>query len=116
MPKGFQKGHKKIGGKQKGSVNKSTETARLAIAKLVNENTDNMINWLDQIAQESPKDAFDCVIKVMEYHIPKLNRTDLKVTGDPNQPVTHVDLSKLSDEDLRKLRELNERATINQDE
>lgn len=72
-------------GRKKGVPNKSTTLAREALARFVDNNTDKLEEWLVQIAAENPKDAFDCVIKVMEYHIPKLARTE--VTGEDGEPV-----------------------------
>ena len=72
----FEKGHKKVGGVKKGFTNKSTENARQAIANLVDKNTPQMMKWLDQIAEESPEKAFDCMTKVMEYHLPKIARVE----------------------------------------
>jgi len=69
-------GARKGAGRPKGSANRSTEQARSAIARFVDNNTERLAEWLDQIAEDSPKDAFDCVIKVMEYHLPKLQRYD----------------------------------------
>jgi hypothetical protein len=41
---------------------------------------------LDQIADtDGPKAAFQCLMDVMEYHIPKLARTE--VTGKDGGPV-----------------------------
>ena len=72
----FQKGQKKTGGKKKGYTSKATENAREAIANLVDKNTPQMMKWLDEIAKESPEKAFDCMTKVMEYHLPKIARVE----------------------------------------
>ena len=69
-------------GRKKGVPNKSTTQAREAIARFVDNNTERLEKWLDEIAEESPKDAFECVMKVMEYHVPKLARTETNLTGD----------------------------------
>jgi len=63
-------------GRKKGIPNKSTTVAREAIAKFVDKNTHRLEKWLDEIAEESPKDAFEAVMKVMEYHVPKLARQE----------------------------------------
>lgn len=65
-------------GRPKGQPNKATTNAREAIALFVEGNVDRLNGWLDQIAEESPKDAFDAFMKVVEYNIPKLNRTDVQ--------------------------------------
>lgn len=70
-------GKKTGGGNRKGVPNKSTALAREAIARFVDDNSERLQGWLDQIAQDNPKDAFNCVKDLLEYHIPKLARTEL---------------------------------------
>jgi hypothetical protein len=70
----------------KGSVNKATRNAREAIARLVDDNAGRMQEWLDQIAEnDGPMAAWRCMADVIEYHIPKLARTEH--AGDPNNPI-----------------------------
>lgn len=65
-------------GRPKGSPNKATANAREAIAALVDANAGRMQSWLDQIAtDEGPMAAWRCMADVIEYHIPKLARTEL---------------------------------------
>lgn len=110
----FKKGKPKTGGKPKGYVSKPTELAREAIAKLVDLNAPNMVKWLDDIAQENPKDAFDCMMKVMEYHLPKLNRTDVSLANQPGEAFEikqTIDTSKLTNEQLEEFLRLTDAAT-----
>lgn len=72
----------KTGGRAKGVTNKATTTAREAIATFVDGNADRLVGWLDQIAVDSPKDAFNAFMSVVEYHIPKLARQE-----NPSQTV-----------------------------
>lgn len=65
-------------GRPKGVANKATTQAREAIAMFVEGNVDRLNGWLDDIAADSPKDAFDRFMSVVEYHIPKLARTELQ--------------------------------------
>lgn len=87
---GMQKG--KSGnpdGRPKGSRNKSTTNAREAIADFVDGNAHRLVGWLDQIAAgeknketgkwvvaPDPKAAMNAFMAVVEYHIPKLARTE----------------------------------------
>jgi len=65
------------GGSRKGIPNKTTAQAREAISQFVEANTDRLQGWLDQIAEtDGPKVAFQCLMDVLEYHIPKLARTE----------------------------------------
>jgi len=70
----------KMGGRIPGKPNKATANAREAIARFVDENAERMQGWLDRIADEDPKAAFDRLMAVVEYHVPKLARTE--VTGE----------------------------------
>lgn len=74
-------------GRPKGLPNKSTSNAREAIAAFVDGNAHRLLEWLDRIAEDNPKAAFDCFQSVIEYHIPKLARNT--VVGDANEPVVH---------------------------
>lgn len=74
-------------GRPKGTPNKSTSLAREAIARFVDDNSQRMQGWLDQIAADSPEKAFNCVRDLMEYHLPKMARTEvqpLDERGDPS--------------------------------
>lgn len=80
----------KTGGRGKGTPNKSTANAREAIARLVDDNAERMQGWLDEIAErEGPLAAWRCMHDVIEYHIPKLQRTE--VTGADGGPVYVVE-------------------------
>jgi hypothetical protein len=75
----------KTGGRAKNTPNKATANAREAIARLVDGNTHRLEGWLDQIAKHpdhGPMAAWKCMMDVLEYHIPKLARTDVNVTGE----------------------------------
>lgn len=73
-------------GRPKGSPNKATANAREAIARFVDGNAERLQGWLDEIAaKDGPKAAYDCFMDVLEYHVPKLARTEL--TGEGGGPV-----------------------------
>ena len=55
----------------------STERARHAISAFVNGNAGRLTGWLDRIAKDNPKAAFDSFMSVIEYHIPKLQRSEI---------------------------------------
>jgi len=71
--------------RSEGSKNK----AREAIAGFIDENVDRLQEWLDDIAfREGPKSAMGCFLELLEYHVPKLSRTEM--TGADNGPVKLV--------------------------
>jgi len=73
----------KTGGRTKGVPNKSTAEVRDAIAAFASANVDQMGDWLNAI--ESPEKKLDLFLRAIEYHIPKLARTEH--AGDPDQPM-----------------------------
>lgn len=75
----------KTGGRAIGTPNKITTEARQAIALFVEQNAHRLTGWLDEVAEENPAKAFELFQSVVEYHIPKLARTEL--TGDEDNPV-----------------------------
>ncbi len=65
-------------GRPPGVPNKATQAAREAIARFVDGNASRLQGWLDEIARdEGAKVAFNCFMDVVEYHVPKLQRTEL---------------------------------------
>ncbi len=76
----------KAGGGRKGVPNKATLLAREAIASFVDGNAHRLAKWLDEIAADSPKDAFNSFMSVVEYHIPKLARTDHQQLDKDGKP------------------------------
>ena len=66
-------------GRPKGAQNKTTKEIREAYQRLVEGNLDNMSLWLARIASEDEEKAFDLMLKLSEYVIPKLARQE--VTG-----------------------------------
>ena len=94
-------------GRPAGSPNKSTALAREAIAKFVDGNAHKMEEWLVQVANgvknednkfivlPNPEKAFGMLQSVMEYHLPKLARTEH--TGDEDQPVKIIHEHKFLD-------------------
>ena len=75
----------KSGGRKAGTPNKATLAAREAIARFVDGNAHRLQTWLDAVAAESPLKAFELFQSVVEYHVPKLQRTEL--TGRNGEPI-----------------------------
>jgi hypothetical protein len=75
-------------GRVKGVPNKATKQAREAIAAFVDANAEKLQTWLDAIAEDSPKDAFNCFLALVEYHVPKLGR--IEHTGKDGGAVEHA--------------------------
>lgn len=67
----------KTGGRKAGTPNKSTSRVREAIAIFAESNVENLQGWLDEIATKDPAKAADLFVRLLEYHVPKLARTEL---------------------------------------
>ena len=73
----FEKGNQ-LAGNRKGIPNKSTQEIRNAFQLLVESNLDNMKTWLSDVASEDPERALEIILKMSEYIVPKLSRTEIK--------------------------------------
>ena len=63
-------------GRQKGSINKVTRETREVIQELIDGNSGNLEGWLEKVAQDDPAKAIELCLKMMEYILPKLSRTE----------------------------------------
>ncbi len=83
-------------GRVKGVPNKVTAHAKAAIALFAEGNSKHLQRWLKQIeTDDGALAAMDTYLKVLEYHLPKLGRTEH--TGDGGGPVI-MQISKADDE------------------
>jgi hypothetical protein len=102
-------------GRKRGVPNKATADARAAIALFVNRNAHRLQGWLDAIAdgvegpvekdeegnetktyviEPDPQKAFELFQSIIEYHVPKLARSEY-VDGDGKPlPVVQVTFVK----------------------
>ena len=78
----------KTGGRKAGVGNKTTVDVRNAIALIAQDNAGNFARWLNEVADEDPAKAADLYLKAIEYHIPKLARSE--TTGKDGGPVDHT--------------------------
>jgi hypothetical protein len=74
----FEKGHTLSKGRPVGAMNRSTEQMKLTLARATNRVLDDMPMILDKLIKEDPKAAVDLAIKLMEFHIPKLSRVEMR--------------------------------------
>ena len=118
------------GGRPPGIPNKATRAAREAIAAFVDDNAERMQEWLDAVANgiprcdaegnqrhdddgepmwlvpPNPEKAYNMLKDVVEYHVPKLARSEL--TGANGSPISVAafDVKGLSDAELEQMQRL----------
>ena len=73
----------KTGGRRKGTPNKAAKDVREAISLIAQGKIDAFESWLAEI--EDPAKRCDIFLRVIEYHVPKLARTEL--TGKDGEPI-----------------------------
>lgn len=67
---------KKFGGRQKGTQNKDTKKLRERVDSLLDDNWDKVVNDLKEL---NPKERIDTYLKLLEYSLPKLSRSEQSV-------------------------------------
>ena len=121
-------------GRTPGTLNKVTLTAKVAIAAFVDGNAHRLTGWLDAVAdgtpmldaqgrqvydqdgnkvyvtRPNPERAFNLFQSVVEYHVPKLARSEISGPGGGVIPIAAVDLKGLSDVELDTMQQLLSKA------
>jgi len=73
---------KKFGGRKKGTPNKTTKEIKEAFELIVDNNLNNIDEWIKNIADDNPEKAINIILKFAEYVLPKLNKTEYTETKD----------------------------------
>jgi len=90
---GFSKGDTRINktGRPAGALNRSTEQMKLTLARAANNTLNNIAEDLEKIRKKDPERAIELSLKMMEYVIPKLSRTELK--GEIEQRIQQISVN-----------------------
>lgn len=118
------------GGRPPGIPNKATRAAREAIANFVDGNAHRLQKWLDEVAEgkpaldrdgnqiynddgmpvwlvpPNPEKAHNMFQSVIEYHVPKLARSEMTGAGGGPIGVAALDVRGLSDAELTQVQRL----------
>jgi len=87
----FQKGNKLSKGRPPGKLNRSTEQAKLTLARIADEGLDNLKKDLQKIRQKDPVRAAELYLKILEYIIPKQQRVEVK--GEIEQKIQQISIN-----------------------
>lgn len=68
-------------GRKKGQINKATKDVRATIALIAGRKAHLVETWLTRVGRKNPAQALDLYLKMIEYHIPKLTRSELTGPG-----------------------------------
>ena len=94
----FTPGHKLATGRPKGAVNRSTEEMKLTIARAVNNTLNTISKDLEEIKKRDPERAIDLALKLMEYALPKLSRTEMKAEIEQKIQQISININKSGSE------------------
>ena len=74
----FAKGNKLSKGRKKGSINRSTEMMKLSIARATNSVLNDLPQLMEEMKVKDPKAAVDIALKLLEFHLPKQSRVEVR--------------------------------------
>lgn len=83
----FQPGNK-LGGRKKGSLNRSTEQAKLAVARIANQGLDAFREDIDKIREKDPVEAAKLYLRLLEYIVPK--KSAMELSGEIKQQIQQI--------------------------
>lgn len=86
----FEVGNK-LGGRKPGALNRSTEQAKLTIARLANKGLDNIMEDFEKIRKENPIEAAKLYLKLIEYIVPK--KSSIDISGEINHKVQQISVN-----------------------
>jgi uncharacterized protein YeeX (DUF496 family) len=98
----FEKGHTLSKGRPVGAVNRSTEQMKLTLARAANKTLDTISEDLEKIRKDNPEKAIDLALKLMEYVMPKLSRTEMKAEIETKVQQISVNITRNETGSLEK--------------
>lgn len=96
----FSKGDNRINrsGRPVGALNRSTEQMKLTLARAANKTLDTISEDLEKIRKENPEKAIELSLKLMEYVMPKLSRTEMKAEIESKVQQISVNINRTGSE------------------
>lgn len=87
----FQKGNKLSKGRPPGKLNRSTEMMKLNVARATNRVLDDLPKLMEDLVKKDPKGAVDIALKLLEFHLPKQSRVEMK--GEIEQKIQQISIN-----------------------
>jgi len=87
----FAKGNKLGKGRPAGQLNRSTEQAKLAIARIANGGLDILREDLEKIRKDNPIEAAKLYLRLLEYIVPK--KSSMEISGEINQRIQQISIN-----------------------
>lgn len=84
----FEKGHKKLGGKQKGTVNKVTESARELFKQTLEAQVPSLLQAFEDVREKDPAKFLEIYAKYAQYFVPK--QVDVTTQGEQVKQVFKI--------------------------
>lgn len=87
----FEKGNKLGKGRPSGGLNRSTEQAKLAIARIANGGLDILREDLEKIRKDNPIEAAKIYLRLLEYIVPK--KASVELSGEIQQRIQQISVN-----------------------
>lgn len=95
----FESGHKLAKGRPKGAVNRSTEMMKVSIARATNKVLDDLPKIMEDMIKKDPKGAVDIALKLLEFHLPKQSRVEMRAEVEQRIHQISVNINKSGSND-----------------
>jgi hypothetical protein len=87
----FKPGNKLSKGRPKGAINRSTEQMKLNVARATNRVLDDLPKLMEDLIKKDPKGAVDIALKLLEFHLPKQARIEMR--GEIEQRIQSINVN-----------------------
>ena len=74
-------------GRPKGSSNTDTSLVKEVYGQVVNTNLENVNDWIEEVGNTNPFQAIKLILKMSDYVLPKLSRTEYTVDSSVTETV-----------------------------
>ena len=97
----FEKNDKRINraGRPVGALNRSTEQMKINLARATNNTLNYLSEDLEKIRKKDPEKAIELALKLMEYTLPKLSRTEVKAEIEQRVQQITINITKSGSHD-----------------